>query len=121
MKQLIILLVIGFFSGNIAAEGLMDRQGLIKVVGDSFDTTLCGKTNNKCMGVTQTACLAEVKKILHEKCSSDIPGELENITEISAYMASTVVCAIDEYNKIHNDALVKNINIPDCQMFVRNK
>lgn len=117
------LLAFGFCLDNVAAEGLMDRQGLIKVVGHSFDASVCSKTNNTCMGVTETACLAEAKKILNDKCSGDIPGELENIKELSSYMVSATACVIVEYNKIHNDMLVKNKNIPVCQEFsrVRNK
>jgi len=121
MKQIILLLAIGFCSDSIASEGLMDRQGLINVVGNSFDAMLCDKTNNTCMGVTQTACFAEAKKILREKCSSDIPGEIENTNELIDYTVSVYTCVVREYNKIHNDAIVKNKNIADCQKFVLKK
>ncbi len=121
MKKQIILLVFGLCLDNVAAEGMMDRKGLIKVVESSFDVSICSKANNTCMGVTEAACLAEAQKILHDKCSSDIPGELENMNELSHHMVSATTCVIDEYNKTHNDALVKNKNIPACQEFVRRK
>jgi len=121
MKKRIMLLVLGLCLDNVAAEGLMDRKSLIKVVESSFDVSICSKTNNTCMGVTETACLAEAQKILNDKCSDDIPGELENMKELSHYMVSASVCVIDEYNVIHNDAIVKNKNIPACQVFVRRK
>jgi hypothetical protein len=123
MKTIIKLLVFGLCLNNVAAEALMDRQGLIKVVVKSFDASVCNKPNNTCMGVTEKACLAETKKILIDKCSGDIPDELENIKELSSYMVSATTCVIVEYNKIHNEMLVKNKNIPVCQEFskVRNK
>ncbi len=119
MKKLIMLLVLGFCSDHVFAEGIMSKQSLLETMESTFEESLCTKTYNTCMNTTKTACFTEVKRILNKECSADIPDELEDIDEVRAYAGSTGACTTKKYLKNHKAAIKKNAKTPACQSILK--
>jgi len=118
MKKLIILLVLGFNSGNVTADIIMSKQSFIETIETSLEETLCTETYNSCLGATKTSCSVEIKKIYKKECSSDIPNGFEELDEVRAYAKSTAGCATKKYIKNHHVALEKNKSIAACQSII---
>ncbi len=118
MRKLIILMMLGFNSGNVTADIIMSKQNFIETIEGSLENTVCTKTYNTCLGATKTSCSVEIKKIFKEECSSDVPDGFEELDEVRAYAKSTAGCATKKYIKNHHVALEKNKSIAACQSII---
>lgn len=115
MKKIIFMLVLGFISSNVIAGGLLSKDQLVEIIEGTIGDTICTDNHNTCLSVKKSTCIAEAKQIIRDKCSSDVPDEIEDLDEVRSYSKSVAKCTTKKYIAKHNVALKKNKNTPACQ------